>query len=69
MQSAAVTIASGYCHHGHPILKPLMPRRPVNPDSLDEFPPVNFNKGIPDYTNVNLPISGDFPKASIRRGG
>ncbi len=47
------------------ILKPLMPRHAVYPDHLDPLPPVQFNKGIPDFTHINLPISGDFPKGSF----
>jgi hypothetical protein len=50
------------------ILKPLMPKNAVYPESLAVFPPVNFNKGIPDFTGVDLPISGDFPKGYFQPG-
>jgi signal peptidase I len=40
------------------ILRPYIPVSPVYPTAMATWPPVNFNKGIPDFREVDYPISG-----------
>jgi hypothetical protein len=51
------------------ILRPYIPASPVYPASMASWPPVEFNKGIPDFREVDYPISGDFSLNDFVRGG
>jgi hypothetical protein len=42
------------------ILRPYIPASPVYPATITSWPPIEFNKGIPDFRKVDYPISGDF---------
>ena len=50
------------------IIKPYLPKNAVYPETLTEWPPVEFNKGIPDFRDVNFPIFGDFSPDEFTKG-
>ncbi|GEM_PF-5271610 len=50
------------------IVRQYLPKSPVYPEAIADWPPVQFNKGIPDFRKVNLPIFGDFSPDEFKRG-
>lgn len=51
------------------ILRPYTPASPVYPPTMTSLPPVEFNRGIPDFREVDYQISGDFSPSEFVRGG
>jgi len=51
------------------ILRPYIPTSTVYPATMTSWPPVEFNKGIPDFREVDYPVSGDFSPGDFVRGG
>ena len=51
------------------ILRPYIPASPVYPAAMASWPPVKFNKGIPDFREADYQISGDFSPGGFVRGG
>jgi hypothetical protein len=49
-------------------LRPYIPRDPVYPTEMADWPPVEFTLGMPDFTMVDYPIRGDFPRGYFTRG-
>ncbi|MBS0659804.1 MAG: hypothetical protein JSR82_16305 [Verrucomicrobia bacterium] len=49
------------------ILRPYIP--PVYPTKADRSKSIPFKFGIPDFTEHDLPISGDFPPGTFSSGG
>lgn len=50
------------------ILLPYIPTNSVYPKTMTNWPPVQFNHGMPDFREVNYPISGDFSSSDFTRG-
>ena len=51
------------------ILRPYIPKSPVYPMTMTTWPPVQFNKGIPDFRQIDYQISGDFSPSDFVHGG
>jgi hypothetical protein len=51
------------------ILRPYIPSSPVYPATMAAWPPVEFNKGIPDFRGVDYQVTGDFSPSDFVRGG
>jgi hypothetical protein len=51
------------------IIQPYIPTSPVYPATMTSWSPVEFNRGIPDFREVNHQISGDFSPGDFVQGG
>jgi hypothetical protein len=51
------------------ILRPYVPTSPVYPSAMASWPPVEFDKGIPDFRELPYQISGDFSPSDFVPGG
>lgn len=51
------------------ILRPYIPSSPVYPSTMTSWPPVEFERGIPDFSEVDYEISGDFSPSDFVHGG
>ena len=49
------------------VLRPYLP--PIYPKTMDFSKGIPFQKGIPDFTDHDVPITGDFPPGTFGRGG
>jgi len=50
------------------VLRPYIPKSPVYPTTITNWPLVEFSKGIPDLRHVDYPISGDFSPSDFTHG-
>lgn len=50
------------------ILRPYIPTIEVYPATMTRWPEVEFNKGIPDFREVDYQVSGDFSPGDFVRG-
>jgi hypothetical protein len=50
------------------VLRRSMPDSPVYPNSMTNWPPVQFSKGIPGLRNVDYPVSGNFSPNDFTHG-
>jgi hypothetical protein len=49
------------------VLLPYLP--PIYPKTMDFSKSIPFHLGIPDFTEHDVPITGDFPPGTFTRGG
>jgi len=49
------------------VLRPYLP--PIYPKTMDFSKEIPFHQGIPDFTDHDVPITGDFPPGTFDRGG
>lgn len=50
------------------ILRPYIPASQVYPIAMTNWPPVEFDQGIPDFRSVNYRVSVDFSPTAFARG-